>query len=402
MQITEKTAYNWNISFRGLIDHFLYFVCVQPLLFTYTLVWLIAIFLCAIFPGQINFHHKHCVYTCIKCIWYICHWAFAISNITYTSQWIDLVKYLHLQTLPLMNIIFTKYAEMDTGNGWSWKEIQSHKTIHELVEWAKAGNISISGKKGATGGPTSTPPHVPTNVDPANFQIVNEFNSFNLQNIPPPVPPRWKHSETLLDEYHKVQHSCQWIFDGPMCHIKSGKVKTSKFLIWASPDGEDIYESFNLLSHQAANDIELVMQHFEEFCKPICNFRVARFCFTKVFQQQGETIDTFYNSILKLARQCEFSDINKRMIDAIIFGMNCIKAQDKLLQTPKMLSLQQCITVCKHYESLSLHIQQIRPDKHIEYLKKCHQKSKQNKAKPQQHGSAYRVFRRRLENMNNG
>ena len=52
-----------------------------------------------------------------------------------------------------------------------------------------------------------------------------------------------------------------------MCHIKSGKVKTSMFLIWAGPDGEDIYESFNLLPHQA-NDIELVMQHFEEFVSP--------------------------------------------------------------------------------------------------------------------------------------
>ena len=125
---------------------------------------------------------------------------------------------------------------------------------------------------------------------------------------------------------------------------------------------------------------------FEQFCEPICNFRAARFHFTKVFQQQGETIDTFYNRILKLARQCDFSDMNERMIDAIIFGTNCIKAQDKLLQTPRTLSLQQCITVCRHYKSLSLHIQQIRPDKHVEYLKKRHQKSKQNKAKPQQHG----------------
>ena len=75
--------------------------------------------------------------------------------------------------------------------------------------------------------------------------------------------------------------------------------------------------------------------------------------------------------------------MNERIIDAIIYGTNCIKAQDKLLQTPKTLSLQQCITVCRHYESLSLHTQQIRPDKHIEYLRKRHQKSKQNKGKPQ-------------------
>ena len=110
---------------------------------------------------------------------------------------------------------------------------------------------------------------------------------------------------------------------------------------------------------------------FEEFCDPICNFRAARYKFTKVSQCQGKAIDTFYNRILKLAHQCDFKNMEERLIDAIIFGMNCVKAQDKLIQTPKTLSLQQCLTICRHYESLKLHIQQICPsDKYIEFLKK--------------------------------
>ena len=250
-----------------------------------------------------------------------------------------------------------------------------------LLNEAEIGNVSVTEERGATGGQApSPPPCVTNNPDPAHVQIVNEYNSFNLQNITPPIALKWKHSETLLDDLCKFKCSYQQIFDGPMCHIKSGKVKTSVFLIWAGPDREDIHESFNLLPHEA-NGVGLVIQRFEEFCEPICNFRAARFKFTKVFQQQGEAINTFYNQILKLANQCEFSNMNERLIDAIIFNTNCIKAQDKLLQTPRMLSLQQCLTVCRHYESLKLHIQQIRPDKHVEYLKKCHQKSKQ-KSKP--------------------
>ena len=81
-----------------------------------------------------------------------------------------------------------------------------------------------------------------------------------------------------------------------------------------------------------------------------------------------------------MARQCDFSDINERLIDAIIFGTTCVKAQDKLLQMPNTLSLQQCLTICRHYESLSLHIQQIRSgaDKQVEFLCKCHPKSKKS------------------------
>ena len=78
-------------------------------------------------------------------------------------------------------------------------------------------------------------------------------------------------------------------------------------------------------------------------------------------------------------RQCEFPDMDDRIIDAIIFGTNCIKAQDKLLQTPKTLSLQQCLSVVWHYEALKLHIQQIRPDKNINYLRQCHSSKKKTK-----------------------
>ena len=238
---------------------------------------------------------------------------------------------------------------------------------------------AVSGHPGAVGGhpPQGVPPVNPANL--ANFQIVNEYNSFNLTNITLPIAPKWKQPDNLLEEFRKFKQSCLHIFDGPMCHITSGKVKTSMLLIWARPDGEDIYDNFNLQPHQA-NDVNYILQCFEEFCEPICNFRVARFKFTKVSQRQGENVDTFYNRILKLAHQCDFSDMNEQLIDAIIFSTMCVKAQDKLLQMPNTLNLQQCLTICRHYESLSLHIQQIRSgsDRQVEFLCKHHPKTKKH------------------------
>ena len=51
------------------------------------------------------------------------------------------------------------------------------------------------------------------------------YASFNLQNINAPVPPKWKHNDHILQEYKKFCCSCQRIFDGPMAHVTSGKVK---------------------------------------------------------------------------------------------------------------------------------------------------------------------------------
>ena len=75
---------------------------------------------------------------------------------------------------------------------------------------AKAGNIVPEqglGDISAIGG-EHLPPPPPAGVprqDPANVNIVNEYNSFNLTNVTPPIAPKWKTSETLLDDFHKFQ-----------------------------------------------------------------------------------------------------------------------------------------------------------------------------------------------------
>ena len=61
------------------------------------------------------------------------------------------------------------------------------------------------------------------------------------------------------------------IFDGPMAHISSGKVKTNMFLIWAGPAGEDICKNLHLLSSQQY-DLDVIYEAFERYCEPICNF----------------------------------------------------------------------------------------------------------------------------------
>ena len=145
--------------------------------------------------------------------------------------------------------------------------------------------------------------------------------------------------------------------------------------------------------HQA-NDVNYVLQHLKSFVSLFVTSGQPDLSSPKSLRQ-GENMDTFYNRILKLAHQCDFSDMNERLIDAIIFGTTCVKAQDKLLQMPNTLNLQQCLTVCRHYESLSLHIQQIRSgaDKQVEFLHKCHPKSKKpGPNKPQQRGQNLQKF----------
>ena len=104
-----------------------------------------------------------------------------------------------------------------------------------------------------------------------------------------------------------------------MAYITNGEVKTNMFLIWAGPDGEDIFENLQLSPSQQYN-LDAVFEAFERYCKPTCNFRAARFKFRAVKQHGIETINTFYHWILCLARQCQFENINEHLIDAIVYG----------------------------------------------------------------------------------
>ena len=78
---------------------------------------------------------------------------------------------------------------------------------------AESGNINVTddtdGQVSVTGGhglPPNSPdpnPEVQGVQEPANMNIVNEYNSFNLANVTAPIAPKWKTSETLLDDYCK-------------------------------------------------------------------------------------------------------------------------------------------------------------------------------------------------------
>ena len=160
-----------------------------------------------------------------------------------------------------------------------------------------------------------------------------------------------------------------------MAHV-SEKVKVNMLLLWCGPDGEDIYEGFNLDVHHQYN-LDLIWAFFYHHCEPICNFWAAKWKFRTVSQTPSGTLDTFYNRIFKLSKQCQFepAEEKSRLIDSVIYGTSIVKAQEKLLQTPKLLTLSQCLSICRHYKTLKLHLDTIKP-KQVEYLQRRHGKAK--------------------------
>ena len=112
-----------------------------------------------------------------------------------------------------------------------------------------------------------------------------------------------------------------------MAHVTSGKVKTNMFLIWYRPDGEDIYDNFELEEHEMYN-IDHIVEQFELYCEPICNFCAARYKFQQVTKRENETMTIIYHHIQKLCVQCQFGADKERLVDAIIYGTRVHKARE--------------------------------------------------------------------------
>ena len=131
-----------------------------------------------------------------------------------------------------------------------------HATTHELLEEQDQGQFD----------------NAEGNAQSPRVQFQHDY-SFNLTDIVPPQPPKWKQVDHLYGDFKKFKRSCTCVFDGPMAHV-TDKVKVNMLLLWCGPDGEDIYEGFNLAVHQQY-DLELFWSLFDRHCEPICHFCAA-------------------------------------------------------------------------------------------------------------------------------
>ena len=90
-------------------------------------------------------------------------------------------------------------------------------------------------------------------------------------------------------------------------------------------------------------------------------------------KMKNGTTNAFYHYIQKLCVQCQFSDDEECLVDAIICGTKVHKAREKLLQMPRHLALCDCLKICHHYESLQYHLNVVKPtDKPVESITKRH------------------------------
>ena len=92
-------------------------------------------------------------------------------------------------------------------------------------------------------------------------------------------------------------------------------------------------EGFAFGENESENDIDVVLNKFEEFCVGSTHEAFESYRFNVRNQQTNETIDAYVAELRKLAKGCNYGDQEDRMIrDRILVGTNSAEVQKELLK----------------------------------------------------------------------
>ena len=113
---------------------------------------------------------------------------------------------------------------------------------------------------------------------------------------------------------------------------KSEKIQCSTLLAIA---GEDAIEVFNTFTFEEDDNDKIgpLIAKFEQHCTPKRNVTYERHVFNTRNQNTGETIDGYVTELRKIAKRCEFGELNDSLIkDRVVCGIRNDQVRSRLLR----------------------------------------------------------------------
>ena len=112
------------------------------------------------------------------------------------------------------------------------------------------------------------------------------------------VADRWRRWEKQFRNY----------FLASECGKKAKKVQVAILLHCAGPDAQEVHEQFKFAEDESADDYEVVLSKFKDYCHPRKNTVYERYGFWTSDQSQGESVDQWVKELRLKALSCEFKD----------------------------------------------------------------------------------------------
>ena len=167
-----------------------------------------------------------------------------------------------------------------------------------------------------------------------------------------PVPAKLRiHEEGVANKWKQFHRSWKIYEKASRLSEEENAYRCSVFLACIGEEALAIFDGFQFDSEDDKDDIDIVIQKFEEFCVGATHEAYESYKFHLKNQEGSETIDCYVAELRKLAKNCNFGNAEDRMIrDRIVVGVKCEELRKKLLADSK-LTLQTAITIARSHET---------------------------------------------------
>lgn len=169
-------------------------------------------------------------------------------------------------------------------------------------------------------------------------------------NIPTPSPLEIN-SRNLEKSWRKFKRQWNNYEVASRLDKENKSYRKSVFLAVIGEDAFDTFEGFSFTDQEDQDDINVVIAKFEAYCIGESNEIYETFIFNQRNQEEGESIDAYVTALRKLAKTCNFGDMEDRMLrDRLVIGVRDEVMRQKLLADRKLI-LSSCIELCRAHES---------------------------------------------------
>ncbi|UYV79424.1 hypothetical protein LAZ67_17002555, partial [Cordylochernes scorpioides] len=168
---------------------------------------------------------------------------------------------------------------------------------------------------------------------------------------------------------------------------KPDKLKVAILLNFIGEEALEVFNTFHLKEDEAEN-FDLVINKFDDFCEPKKNVIFERFKFFSATQKDDESIDSFITELKGLSTSCEFeSQKDSSFRDRIVYGIQDKALQERLLREPN-LTLLKAIEMCKTDEISKQQIKIMQNSQNI-----CQIRKYEKKHSPKQNQESEKEFK---------
>lgn len=130
---------------------------------------------------------------------------------------------------------------------------------------------------------------------------------------------------------------------------QSKEVQAAALLVTVGEEGRKAYSAFKFEHEADRNNVDILLQKFEEFYKPVTNLTFNEFRFGSRDQKQGECFNDCLTELRLLAKNCEFGDLEDRLLRSrIILGLRNKSLQERLISENP--SYSKTIEICRAQE----------------------------------------------------